>query len=107
MPEHRHRPEITPAQVLTQPVTASDLKGGRVRIGISSGGKKFMPSSASRIDVVLRGRRLEGVRWDPKMGPDRERSGVLGVGRKPLEELVRVGERLVLRRGDAGVITLD
>ena len=91
---------------MTQPVTASDRNAGRVRIGISSGGKKLLPTTRTYIDVVLRGLRLEGVRWDPKMGPDRERSGVLSVGRKPLAELVHVGEQLVLQRDD-GAVRLD
>ena len=57
--------------------------------------------------VVYIGMTTATVRKRVGTGPDKERSGVLGVGRQPLADLVQVGERLVLRRGDAGVITLD
>ena len=93
--------------ILTQPITPSDLAGGRVRIGISSGGKKLLSVVKSRVTVVLRGRQLDEVRWDPKMGPDRERSGVLGVGRVPLAELVQPGEQLALRCPESGLVSLD
>ena len=62
----------------TQRVTAVDLANGRIRIPI--GQKEPFPSERARVQVRIRGRDLGTVAWDPRMGPDRERSGVLQVG---------------------------
>jgi hypothetical protein len=47
------------------------------------------------LKVVLRGVTLE-CKWDPRDGPDRNRSGVLSVGRTPLQQLVAADEMLTL-----------
>jgi hypothetical protein len=75
----------------TQRVTATDLANGRIRIAV--GQKELFPSTRTRIDLRLRGPLLESVSWDPRFGPDRERSGVLGVGRV-VRELVQADEHL-------------
>jgi hypothetical protein len=41
--------------------------------------KWLFPSAKGLVDVTLRGQALSAS-WDPRMGPDRERSGVLRVG---------------------------
>ena len=102
-------PPLTQAvgTVLSQPVTPKDLGAGRVRITSRSGGKKLLPAEKARVSIVLRGRVVPDVRWDPMMGPDRERSGTLGIGKDALNELVAADERLVLGRLAAGHFSLD
>lgn len=64
--------------------------------------KRFFPDEQCRISITLRGVDLEDVRWDPRFGPDQERSGVIGIGKKAAAELVE-GEALVITRIDGGV----
>ena len=93
--------------VFSQPVTAKDLGAGRVRVTSRSGGKKLLPTAKARVTIVLRGRTIPDVRWDPMMGPDSERSGTLGLGKQALAELVAADERLVLRKLGADQFSLD
>lgn len=51
---------------------------------------------------MLRGVELEDVRWDPRFGPDQERSGVIGIGKEAAAELTE-GEVLRITRIDIGV----
>jgi hypothetical protein len=86
----------------TQRITQVDINHGRIRIPV--GEKADLPASRSHLSVVLRGVRFDGVRWDPRFGPDRERSGIIGVGRR-LRELVTHDEVLAGRVAD-GTVTL-
>ncbi|WP_082695756.1 PIN domain-containing protein [Mycobacterium sp. IS-1742] len=87
--------------LFTQPVTAPDLAAGRIRI--PSATKPAFPEARGSVRLVLRGRELE-VRWDPRNGPDRARSGVLTVGRATVAEAVTAGERLeVVPRPDGRI----
>lgn len=75
----------------TQRITAVDIVHGRIRIPI--GQKDPFPDEKSRVSICLKGVRLDDVAWDPRLGPDRERSGVLYIGAH-LTGLVNTGERL-------------
>lgn len=88
----------------SQRVTDGDLHHGRIRL--PSAAKGFFPSERAEVQVILRGRRI-ACRYDPKRGPDRERSAVLSVGKAVLAELVRPDEVLRVRRGLGGVVRLD
>jgi TDG/mug DNA glycosylase family protein len=88
----------------SQPVTERDREHGRIRL--PSAAKRFFPSEGADVDVILRGRRIT-CRYDPRLGPDRERSAVLSVGKTALAELVRPDEVLRVRRGLGGVALLD
>jgi hypothetical protein len=77
----------------TQRVTVVDLRHGRIRIAIRE--KQHFPANRARVRVRLRGRELSRVGWDPRFGPDRERSGVLGVG-VVIRGLVDPDERLTV-----------
>ena len=90
----------------TQPVSASDIAAGRIRIPQVDGTKELFPATKSEVRVVLKGRVLGACRYDPRLGPDRERSGVVSVGRAELSGLVREGERLVVIRNRLGTIYL-
>jgi TDG/mug DNA glycosylase family protein len=88
----------------SQRVTAADIAAGRIRLPRSA--KRFFPPSKETVEIVLRGTRVTAA-YDPRLGPDRERSGVLRVGAERLRELVREDEVLRVSRGLAGVVSLD
>lgn len=87
----------------TQQVTASDRNAGQIRVPSRS--KGAFPKEADTISV-----RVQGVevlaRWNPRVGPDRERSGTLRVGPRVLAELVPVGTILVISVTGDGAIEL-
>jgi hypothetical protein len=87
----------TPFQ--TQRVTAIDLKAGRIRVPHDT--KALLPSSRQAVSIVLRGTPMV-VAYDSRMGPDRERSGVLSIG-KSLVDLVRPDEVLTVSRSDESI----
>jgi len=90
-----------PTSFQTQRVTAVDLKAGRIRVPHDT--KALLPSTRDTVSIVLRGEPMV-VAYDPRMGPDRERSGVLSIGRtivdrvRPDEVLTvsRIGESLTI-----------
>lgn len=88
----------------TQRVTAADLRAGQIRIPSigSAPTKSLLPSMKGTIDVTLRGRALRAS-WDPRMGPDRERSGVLRVG-PVLRQLVDEDEMLEVSVHNGAVV---
>jgi hypothetical protein len=101
------RREQDSAPYATLGVTAIDLSAGRIRIPsrIDSLARTLFPSQKSTIEVKLIGRLLTAS-WDPNTEGDRQRSGVLQVGRV-LRELVREDEVLVVSKSGGGVICID
>jgi len=85
-------PPPSPHPYLTQRVTEADLAAGRIRIPIGAT-KDLFPIEPGEIDIELAGRRIT-VRWDPRLGPDRERSGVIGLPKALLTDLVPADTRL-------------
>ena len=75
----------------TQRITLVDIAKGRIRIPI--GQKDTFPAERELITVRLKGVEFRDVAWDPRFGPDRERSGVLSIGKR-LHGLVATDERL-------------
>lgn len=92
------------AAARTQRVTQADLAAGRIRLPRET--KRFFPNERGTVEVVLRGERL-AARYDPRTGPDRERSAVLTLEKQALARLVQPDERLDVARGPAGVVRLD
>lgn len=88
----------------SQRVTANDLKAGQIRFPRAA--KRFFPSERQTVDVVLRGTRLTGT-YDPRLGPDRERSAVLRLGHARLHGMVRENEVLRVSQGLAGIVELN
>jgi hypothetical protein len=88
----------------TQRVTAADLRSGHIRIPSrrSAPTKALLPPAKAIIDVTLRGLELNAS-WDPRMGPDRERSGILRIG-PVLRRLVDADEVLELVGKDGVVL---
>jgi hypothetical protein len=89
----------------TQRITSADINDGKIRIPSTGGVKALFSGRREYIDVLLNGELLR-VRWDPKMDPDKERSGVLGIGKK-LRRMVREDERLSVSVNDLGILSLD
>jgi hypothetical protein len=85
---------------LTQRVTAGDRRAGIVRFPRVA--KRLLPPSKVSLQVELRGMDLGDCLWDPRIGPDRERSGVLRIGKKATDALIQ-GERLRVERIGNGV----
>jgi len=83
------------SRATTQRITAIDIANGRIRIPI--GQKHPFPDERGSLEIRLRGVSLHEVDWDPRLGADRERSGVLYVGTR-LAELVQPDERLAVER---------
>jgi len=88
------------APARTQPVRAGDREAGIVRV--PSGSKPLFPAERAQLAVLLRGVSLREVRWDPRLGPYRERSGVLGIGKRSASRLIE-GETLRITQIDGGV----
>jgi TDG/mug DNA glycosylase family protein len=87
----------------TQVVTESDKQRGQIRLPRAA--KSLFPDRKGQVDLVLLGQRVS-VSYDPRTGPDRERSAVLRPGRGAMVP-VRVGERLAVSLGADGLIRLD
>src|SRR5688572_27837198 len=85
-------------------ITASDIASGRLRIPSSGSTKMLFPDEAGDVPIVLKGRALGTCRYDPRVGPDRKRSGVISIRRAVLAEVVREGEVLPVVRGHTGTI---
>lgn len=85
-------------------VTNADLEAGIIRLPRSA--KRFFPSVPTDVDVVLRGARADG-RYNPRTGPDRDRSALLRVVGVELSDLVRPGDKLRISRGLGGIALLD
>lgn len=99
--------DLPPSELpMTQPVTAADIAAGRIRIPRGKT-KLLLPGDKARVEVRLVGQKLPGCRWDPRRGPDQERSGVIGIGRAAASELLVVGERLEASVDPAGTVMLD
>jgi hypothetical protein len=88
----------------TQRITAADIQAGRIRVPRET--KALLPPGRTYINVSVRGRRLT-ARWDPRTGPDRERSGVLHVGRRILRVLVEPNEVLLVSTSRSTGIRID
>lgn len=78
---------------LTQIVTQADLDSGRIRIPSAS--KHLFPAGREDIEIVIEDVEVE-ARWDPRFGPDRERSGVVQIGRNVMAGLVFPGKTLTI-----------
>lgn len=76
----------------SQKVTAADIQGGRIRLPTGET-KRLFPAERGHVDVEVRGESFE-CRWDPRLGPDKERSGVLGITRERAARLLAVGDVL-------------
>jgi GIY-YIG catalytic domain len=96
--------KMAPASLAnSQRVTLPDIRAGRIRFPRPA--KRYFPKERSVVRFALRGVQLEAP-YDPRTGPDRERSAVLLVGKPNLEGLVRPHEVLSVSLA-GGIVQLD
>lgn len=88
----------------SQRITANDLAKGQIRFPHET--KRFFSASRDYVTVKLRGEEVEG-RYDPRNGPDKERSGLLRVGRSVLASVVKEDEVLRVSKRANGAVQLD
>ena len=88
----------------TQRITNNDLKTGQIRI--PSVTKRLFPPGDDTVTVVLRGWETKAA-WRPRYGPDRERSGVLRIGREGLAGRVAPNEILTVSLDDQDRIAIE
>ena len=69
-----------PQSVTSQRVTEADIEAGIIRLPRIA--KPLLPSQKSEVAITLRGTPLTAS-YDPKRGPDRERSAVLRIRKSP------------------------
>lgn len=72
----------------TQNVTATDVGNGQLRVPRAS--KSIFPTTKARIEVELSGD-THTASWDPKTDGDKERSGVIRVGKGILTNYITAG----------------
>jgi hypothetical protein len=84
----------------SQRVTAADKASGIIRFPKPA--KVLFPSTMCEVEVVFRGVRVRAS-YDPRNGPDRERSAVLRMGRERLLS-VTVEEMLSVNHNPGGAI---
>lgn len=82
---------IVQGALTSQLLTEADISSGQIRFPRSA--KVAFPAEAGDVDVCLAGAQVK-ARWNPRIGPDRERSGVLQVGRRHLDGVVKANVKL-------------
>lgn len=85
----------------TQVVTQADLDAGQIRIPARS--KHHFPPQRADLQVIVEDVELNAT-WDPRMGPDRERSGTLRIGKTNLQGLVFLGAPLLITKADGYLV---
>lgn len=77
-----------------QRITAAGIPGGRIRCGVAL--KELLPKQQQlAFKIVHRGITLE-CKWDPRDGPDPNRSGVLSIGKASLQQLLKADDMSTL-----------
>ena len=87
-------------EAVTHRVTAKDIEAGQVRIPPAT--KELFPTGRAELQVRIRGTMLAG-NWDPRVGPERPRAGLLRFGRGRLELLIGENDVLSVSLDDAGM----
>lgn len=87
----------------TQRVTETDIRAGQIRIPVAS--KSLLPPEASGVVLAIKGRRCD-AKWNPRVGPDRERSGVLRIGGDLAASLLDPDDRFELALNN-GILELS
>ena len=113
------KPEVTPSRLasvstgwsrsaeVSLNVTEQDVARGCIRVTKDAKRMLTLPSRAEKVELYIRGH-LVTSGWDARLGPDKERSGLLRVGHGRLKEVLKdYPTSLTLRVSAEGVIHLD
>jgi hypothetical protein len=84
----------------TQRITDVDLAAGQIRIPLAH--KHLFPLERQQVVIVLRGEAVTCT-WKPRIGPDRQRSGLLRPPTDVFRRLVNRGDRLAIGADGAHV----
>jgi hypothetical protein len=101
--------QMRPGQGRTRPVTAADKRSGQIRIPVTGTTKNLFPSDKTDLGLRFKDRDVS-VAWDPRLGPDKERSGVVrfrGADKELLRESVRDEHVLTVTRRESGELEIS
>lgn len=84
-------------------VTAADIAGGRIRVGRPAKRELHFPAARQQLVVEVLGNSFE-AQWDPRLGPDKERSGVIRIGRAEMRRLIGRPRLLLVQRDCSGIV---
>jgi excisionase family DNA binding protein len=95
--------DVVADDVVTHRVTAKDIEAGQIRIPPPT--KELFPTARTEFEVRVRGTML-AAHWDPRVGPERPRAGLLRFGRGRLESLIGANDVLSVSLDDGGTFEL-
>jgi hypothetical protein len=98
-------PRKLPGLALPLNVTAADIASGQIRVTREPKQALALPGGKSTASLALRGESMT-VSWDPRVGPDRERSGLLRIGKEAARRLIGDRTTLVIGRNEDGLLDL-
>ncbi|HVV75137.1 MAG TPA: hypothetical protein VHC43_03800 [Mycobacteriales bacterium] len=105
--ESRARPKQASGDGVRLNMTPKDFEAGQIRVTRPAKRLLDLPEREADVRVYLRGQ-LVTCTWDARLGPDKERSGLLRFGRESLARLMPDGPcQLAFRVTPDGVIHLD
>lgn len=87
-------------------VTDKDIQAGHIRVTREPKREPGFPQERSTLDINFGGNAMR-VSWDPRSGPDQERSGLLRIGRAVAYRLITTPQTLVILRRHDGVIVFE
>lgn len=97
-------PKDDPMRYLVN-VTAADVASGQIRITQGPKAALALPRVKTTVSLTLRGEPMT-VTWDPRLGPDKERSGLLRIGKEEATRLLGGPASLSIDRDDSGLLNL-
>lgn len=96
---------ITLAESYSLNVTAADIASGQIRVTRDPKRALALPVAKTTVAVNLRGESMTPS-WDPRMGPDQERSGLLRIGKEAATRLLGAPTTLSVGRDATGLLYL-
>jgi len=87
-------------------VTQADIDAGQVRVTREPKRALGLPSAKTLLTVSLRGEEFT-VPWDPRLGPEKERSGLIRLGKGNMVRLIGDATTIIIERDASGLLVLD
>lgn len=104
-PTERPAPQPRGESVMayTLNVTAADVASGQIRVTGAPKQALALPRVKTTVSIILRGEAMTAV-WDPRLGPDKERSGLLRIGKPAALRLFGGPVNLAVERDESGLL---